>query len=207
MSRKQCRRKVWGLVNPIQHAIDGASITVSLPAGFSGDNTSFTLGHAQVERTDDNIGAVSTSPIVTSGASASRAADVLSGSSGVGITPATFQFDTAFKVPAVIPTGKRVVALAAGSNVALIQVTDAGLISMFDGTTTETIAGDERGNSVAVSVSFDGTTLRMVKNLTDEVTLVPAASPVGQAIQIGHQAGDRQMRDWFHRATLWDRPL
>jgi hypothetical protein len=27
MSRKQCRRKVWGLVNPITHAIDGASIT------------------------------------------------------------------------------------------------------------------------------------------------------------------------------------
>lgn len=27
MSRKKCVRKVWGLVNPIQHAIDGASIT------------------------------------------------------------------------------------------------------------------------------------------------------------------------------------
>lgn len=25
--KKHCRRKVWGLVNPIQHAIDGASIT------------------------------------------------------------------------------------------------------------------------------------------------------------------------------------
>lgn len=27
MSRKRCVRKVWALVNPIQHAIDGASIT------------------------------------------------------------------------------------------------------------------------------------------------------------------------------------
>lgn len=27
MSRKQCRRKVWALVNPIAHAIDGARIT------------------------------------------------------------------------------------------------------------------------------------------------------------------------------------
>ena len=25
--RKHCRRKVWGLVNPIQHAIEGASVT------------------------------------------------------------------------------------------------------------------------------------------------------------------------------------
>ena len=27
MSRKRCKRKVWNLVNPIQHAIDGAGIT------------------------------------------------------------------------------------------------------------------------------------------------------------------------------------
>lgn len=27
MSRKKCKRKVWKLVNPIQHAIDGARIT------------------------------------------------------------------------------------------------------------------------------------------------------------------------------------
>lgn len=27
MSRKQCRRRVWGLVNPITHAITGAAIT------------------------------------------------------------------------------------------------------------------------------------------------------------------------------------
>lgn len=27
MSRKRCKRKVWALVNTIQHAIDGASIT------------------------------------------------------------------------------------------------------------------------------------------------------------------------------------
>lgn len=26
MSRKQCKRKVWALVNPIQHAIEGAAI-------------------------------------------------------------------------------------------------------------------------------------------------------------------------------------
>lgn len=29
MSRKQCRRKVWGLVNPIQHAIDRAQAGLS----------------------------------------------------------------------------------------------------------------------------------------------------------------------------------
>jgi len=27
MSRKRCKRKVWALINPIQHAIDGAGIT------------------------------------------------------------------------------------------------------------------------------------------------------------------------------------
>lgn len=187
----------------ICHGASAADTGSTVGTSFLGTDTSFKLIHAQDELTDDNIGAVTTSPIATSGGAAARAACVLSGASGLGITPAVFTFNTSFRVPSIIPSGKRVVALAAGSNVALIQVTDAGLISMFDGTTTTTIAGDERGNTVAAAVSFDGTTLRLSKNGGTPVTLVPAATPVGQAIQIGHQTGDRQLRGFFHRATAY----
>lgn len=181
----------------IAHSTNASTSGSTLGPSFLGTDASFKLGHAQTELTDDNTGPVATSPIVTSGASASRAACVLSGPS----TPAQFTYDMAFSVPAIIPTGKRVVALAAGGNVALVQVTDAGLISMFDGTTTTTVAGDERGNTVQVAVSFDGTTLRMSKNLGAPVTLVPALTPVGQALHVAHQAGDMQLRAFFQRLT------
>ena len=185
---------------------DGANLGGTLPAGFTGNNSSIKIAHAQTERTDDNIGAVRTSPLITSGAAATRQADVLSGVSGLGITRPLFAFDSAFRVPDVIPTGKRVVALAAGSNVALIQVDDQGRVSMFDGTTTVAVPGDRRGQSVAASVAFDGTNLTLAVDQDAPVSMAPAASPVGQPIQIAHQAGDRQLRDWFHHLRLWAQP-
>ena len=58
MSRKKCRRKVWNLINPIKHAMEGAAITpdsvlLELRTRELGAIEAFAKGHAGLQEWSD----------------------------------------------------------------------------------------------------------------------------------------------------------
>ena len=179
-------------------ATDNSGGLGSVPRNYPGGNEQIDVVTAQVEET-----LFSTSPIITTGSTLTRLADVLD--TGIAVTT---EFSALLDVtlPIVIGAGNTITLLGPDATpVDILLVDAANDLIMDDGGTPVTIGAVTPGTRIKVAYGRDAAGRSASLDGATAVTGgAPDAGHVGETIELGSRVGVNQSRCIHHLSTLFN---